>query len=348
MRILVATDAWHPQINGVVNTYEQLARHAPLLGDEIVVLTPADFSSIPCPTYPEIPLAFAWSKATARRIEALKPDAVHVATEGPVGWAVRRWCLKRGVPFTTSFHTRFPEYVRQRFLIPERWTWAVLRAFHNAGDGMMVAAPSLARSLAAQGFRKIMPWSRGVDTTLFHPRPVRSFGDDPVFLYVGRVAVEKSVEDFLSLKLPGRKVVVGDGPARAGLEQRFPEAHFTGMLTGTALAEAYASADVFVFPSRTDTFGNVLLEAMASGVPVAALPVTGPSDIVRPGETGILDENLARAAVQAMSLERTVIARQARLYDWDACTRAFAQNVRTALDRRGFARVRSRATPAIA
>lgn len=331
MRILVATDAWHPQVNGVVTTYERLQSEVRAFGAELIFLTPADYASMPCPTYPEIALALPRPRTTARRIREIAPDAIHIATEGPVGWGVRRWCLLNRRRFTTSFHTRFPEYIRARSGIPESWTYAALRTFHNAGAGMMVAAPSLASALSARGFQRIMPWTRGVDTALFRPRPVRHFGAGPVFIYVGRVAIEKSITDFLQLDLPGRKVVVGDGPQLAELTQRFPEVLFTGRKSGEPLAEAYASGDVFVFPSRTDTFGIVLIEALASGLPVAAYPVTGPIDIVAQGETGVLDEDLRAAALGALALDRSRVVQASDRYSWRHAARVFLDNIETAL-----------------
>ena len=212
MRILVATDAWHPQVNGVVRTYERLAVELAALGVEMTVLAPHEFHTLPCPTYPEIRLALPGLRRMAQRFRAVQPDAVHIATEGPIGWMARRYCRAHRIRFTTSFHTRFPEYLSQRFAIPTGWTSAVLRRFHNAGAGLMVATPSLGRELEAQGFERVLPWTRGVDTGLFRPRPVRLFGEGPVFLYVGRIAAEKSIAAFLDLDLPGRKVVVGGGP----------------------------------------------------------------------------------------------------------------------------------------
>lgn len=330
MRILVATDAWHPQVNGVVRTYERVAEELKELDVELSVLAPHEFYNVACPTYPEIRLALPGFGRVARRFRSLKPDAVHIATEGPIGWMARRYCRARRIPFTTSFHTRFPEYLAQRFAIPTSWTTAILRRFHNAGRGLMAATPSLARELEAQGFERVMPWTRGVDTELFRPRAVRHFGEGPVFLYVGRVSAEKNIEAFLDLDLPGRKVVVGAGPQLAELQARYPQVLFTGKRTGEALAECYASADVFVFPSLTDTFGMVLLEAMASGLPVAAYPVTGPIDIVAPGITGVLSEDLRAAAVQALSLSSAQIRERAMEYGWQSAARLFLANITSA------------------
>ncbi|HEY7669240.1 MAG TPA: glycosyltransferase family 1 protein [Hyphomicrobium sp.] len=327
MRILIATDAWHPQVNGVVRTYERLTQELKVLGVELSFLAPHEFFSVPCPTYPEIRLAVPGFARVARRFRSLKPDVVHIATEGPIGWMARRYCRARAIPFTTSFHTRFPEYLAQRFSIPVAWTTAILRRFHNAGRGLMAATPSLARELEAQGFERVMPWTRGVDTELFRPRSVRLFGEAPVFLYVGRIAAEKSIAEFLNLDLPGRKVVVGGGPQLDELKARYPDVIFTGKRTGEALAECYASADVFVFPSRTDTFGMVLLEAMASGLPVAAFPVTGPMDIVVPGVTGVLSEDLRAATIAALQLDRARVRSKAAEFGWEGAARLFLANI---------------------
>lgn len=342
MRILVATDAWRPQVNGVVRTYERLASEVRALGAELVFLTPADFRTVACPTYPEIRLALPDMRRVGERFAQLKPDAVHVATEGPVGWLVRARCIRSRIPFTTSFHTRFPEYLHSRFGIPTALTYAMQRRFHNSGNGMMVATRSLAVELETRGFSRLLPWTRGVDLELFRPRDIRLFGEEPVFLYVGRLAVEKNIEAFLNLDLPGRKVVVGTGPLGAALQARFPDVLFTGHKMGEELAQCYASADVFVFPSRTDTFGIVLLEAMASGLPVAAFPVTGPIDNITPGVNGVLDEDLGRAARAALCLDRGQVRRTAQSLGWDAAARLFMANIESAAlpgrDLRAFAR----------
>lgn len=330
MRILVATDAWKPQVNGVVRTYGRLAEEAQRLGVEIVFLTPADFLTLPCPGYTEISLALPSARRAARLIGQLKPDYIHIATEGPVGWMTRGYCLKRGLRFTTSYHTKFPEYAAALLSIPASWAYAPVRRFHGPSAGIMTATPSLAADLAQRGFPRLMRWTRGVDTELFCPRDVRLFGSDPVFLYAGRVSKEKSIEDFLDCDLPGRKVVVGDGPHLSTLKRRFPEATFTGCKSGLELAEHYASADVFVFPSRTDTFGLVLIEALASGLPVAAYPVTGPIDIVEPGISGILDEDLASAARRALTLDRNAARRRALDFTWAETARLFVENIRQA------------------
>lgn len=331
MRLLVATDAWTPQVNGVVRTYERLRDELQLLDCDVAIMSPNDFHTVPCPTYPEIRLAIPGYRKLGRRVSEINPDAVHIATEGPVGWMMRAYCKGHRIPFTTAFHTRFPDYLRSRFGIPTGWTFAAQRRFHNAGAGVMVASPSLADELTERGFQRAMPWTRGVDLSQFHPRPVRRFGTDPVFLYVGRVAIEKNIEAFLSLDLPGRKVVVGAGPLLAELQARYPDVVFTGKQTGTDLAECYASADVFCFPSTTDTFGIVLIEALASGLPVAAFPVTGPVDIVTPGVSGALDTDLRKACLRAMNLKPEAAVAEARGYRWDSAARLFLSNIETAL-----------------
>lgn len=327
MRILIATDAWRPQINGVVRTYEKLAEECAKLGHVVEFLTPAGFRTVPCPTYPEIRLALLRRKDAARAVAAFAPDHVHVATEGPIGLATRAYCLKSGRPFTTSYHTRFPEYLAARFPVPERWGYALERWFHNAAVGTMVAAPSLLRELKGKGLRRLLQWSRGVDTGLFRPRNVRQFGDGPVFLYVGRVSVEKNLAAFLALDLPGRKAVVGRGPQLDELRLAHPDVIFTGPLSGETLAEAFSSSDVFVFPSRTDTYGVVLLEALASGVPVAAYPVTGPLDVVAQGQVGWLDEDLGKAAMQALTIDRHACRDYALGFSWEKCARQFLANI---------------------
>jgi len=331
MKILVATDAWRPQVNGVVRTYERLREEAAPLDAEIIFLTPGEFSTVPCPTYPEIRLSLPGYGYIGRRMREIGPDAVHIATEGPLGWMTRSHCLRKGIPFTTSFHTRFPDYISSRFSLPESWIWWLLRGFHNAGAGIMVATPSLGRELEDRGFQSILSWTRGVDTDLFRPRSVRRFGDGPVFLYVGRVAIEKNIDAFLDADLPGSKVVVGDGPQLQDLKARYPGVTFTGKQTGEDLAECYASADVFVMPSKTETFGIVILEAMASGLPVAAYPVTGPVDLITPGETGVLDNNIARAASEALQLSHVGVRDKALEYSWEAAARLFVSNVESAL-----------------
>jgi len=330
MKILVATDAWRPQVNGVVRTYERLGEETQKLGAELDFLTPAEFFSVPAPTYPEIRLSLPGFSRVRRRFAQAAPDAVHIATEGPVGWMARWHCLARRIPFTTSFHTRFPEYLKPRFGVPEAWTYSLMRSFHNAGAGVMVATPSLAQELAGRGFDRILPWTRGVDTEMFAPRPVRRFGEGPVFITVGRVAVEKNIEAFLDLDLPGCKVVVGDGPQLAELRARYPDVVFTGKRVGDDLAECYASGDVFVLPSRTETFGIVQLEAIASGLPIAAFPVTGPIDVVTPDVTGVLSDDLGAAARAALLLDRAAVRAKAVDFSWENAARLFLGNIESA------------------
>ncbi len=332
MKILVATDAWHPQVNGVVRTLGHMAREARALGAEVDFLSPETFWTLPMPSYPEIRLALAMPGDIERRLEKLKPDAIHIATEGPIGHAMRRVCIKRGLPFTTSFHTRFPDYVAERLPVPERWTsditWAWLRRFHAPGAAVLAATPTLATELTERGFHDVKLWSRGVDANVFHPREGADLDlPRPIFLTVGRVAVEKNLEAFLSVKLPGTKVVVGDGPARAALAKQFPETVFLGSRQGEDLARIYAAADVFVFPSLTDTFGLVLLEALASGVPVAAFPAAAPRDVVGDAPVGALDEDLKRACYAALKLKREDCRAFALKMTWEASARSFLEHV---------------------
>ena len=329
MRVLVATDAWHPQVNGVVRSFENVAREAAALGADLTFLAPERFRTLPMPGYPEIRLALASPGAIGRAIDEAQAQHLHIATEGPIGFLARRHALKRGMAFTTSYHTRFPEYLAARLPVPERLTYAWLRRFHNAGAGCMVSTPSLAADLEARGFANLRRWGRGVDLDLYRPdRMFRFDFEGPILLYVGRVAVEKNIEAFLALDVPGTKVVVGDGPARASLEKRFPEARFLGLKTGEALADCYAAADCFVFPSRTDTFGIVLLEAMASGLPVAAYPVMGPIDAV--GPAGALDEDLAAAVRKALQVPRAVARAHAAQFSWRESARQFLANLTVA------------------
>jgi glycosyltransferase involved in cell wall biosynthesis len=328
MRVLVATDAWHPQINGVVRSLEHLASEAPSFGADIALLTPNDFRTMPMPGYREIRLALAWPDAVRRAISAARPDAVHIATEGPVGWMARHVCRSEGYPFTTSYHTRFPEYLAARLPVPLAWSYAALRRFHNTSAGTMVGSPTLERDLRERGFSHLMPWSRGVNADLFCPRGERPFAfPKPVFLFVGRLAVEKNIESFLKLDLPGSKVVVGDGPLRASLEARFPGAHFLGVRTGEALAAVYASADVLVFPSLTDTFGIVILEALASGLPIAAFPVMGPLDVIGASGCGCLDADLRCAALRALDISRDKCRAHALTFTWQDSVSQFLDNI---------------------
>jgi glycosyltransferase involved in cell wall biosynthesis len=339
MRILVATDAWHPQVNGVVRTYSRLAQEARSHGAELVFFTSAGFRTVPCPAYPGIRLAIPRARRARRAIEAAEADLIHIATEGPVGLMARAYCLRRGRPFTTSYHTKFPEYASALLGIPACWSFAAMRHFHNAAAGTMVATSSLQAELRQRGFKRLMPWTRGIDTDLFRPRAQRLFGSKrPVFLYAGRVSKEKNLAAFLSADLPGLKVVVGTGPQLPALKARFADVVFVGAKYGEELAAHYASADVFVFPSRTDTFGLVMLEAMASGVPVAAYPVTGPLDVVTNGVSGVLDEDLARAACAALELDRTKVRKDAFRFSWARTAELFIDNISSAC---GLAAARS-------
>jgi glycosyltransferase involved in cell wall biosynthesis len=334
VRLLIATDAWHPQVNGVVRSLENMAAAGPAFGFEPIFLTHRDFASLPLPGYPEIRLAYATPRHVARLWDDLRPTHVHISTEGTVGYATRRYCLAHGRPFTTSYHTRFPEYLSARAPVPEAWSYAWLRRFHGASNGTMVSTPSLERDLGARGFTNLMRWTRGVDTDLFRPtqgempEPTDLAGlARPLFLSVGRLAVEKNLDAFLHLQLPGTKVVVGDGPDRARLAAIDPGARFLGTRTGAELAALYAAADVFVFPSLTDTFGIVLLEALACGVPVAAFPVTGPLDVIGATGAGVLDGDLQAAALAALSIPRERCRAEALRYTWAGSARQFYDNI---------------------
>ena len=298
------------------------------------MVTPDRFRTVACPTYPEIRLAFRPGPKVASLIQAAQPCAIHIATEGPLGWAARRYCLRRGLPFTTAYHTRFPEYIKARFRVPLPISYAVMRRFHDASSRVMVATQGIETELTSRGFRNIGRWSRGVDTELFRLRP-EARGDDgpfaglprPIFLYVGRVAVEKNIDAFLALDLPGTKAVVGDGPQLDEMKRRHPEVFFAGARFGEDLARHYAAGDVFVFPSRTDTFGLVLLEALASGLPVAAYPVSGPADVVGGTAVGVLNEDLQAAALGAVGIDPTECRAHALTFSWAASASQFLENL---------------------
>lgn len=333
-RITIVTDAWHPQVNGVVRSIENTNTELERMGVEVCMVTPQNFHSVPCPTYPEIRLSVASYRRIAKEIEKGQPSYVHIATEGPLGFMARRWCIKNGMRFSTSYHTRFPEYVAARFPVPESWLYAFVRWFHNGGSTCMVATPSLEFELEARGVKNLKRWSRGIDAIQFHPRQrqERPFGlERPIFMTIGRVSVEKNLPEFLDLELPGSKVVVGDGPARAELQEKHPDVLFTGVKTGEDLADAYAQADVFVFPSKTDTFGNTILEALASGVPVAAFPVTGPIDILGGNpKAGALNTDLQKACLDALSCSPEAALALSRNYSWEKASRQFLDNVTSA------------------
>lgn len=329
--MLIVSDAWHPQVAGFVRTLSMTARVLTAVGHQVEVIGPDRFRTIPLPTYPDIRLAVHPRPKLQRLIEAFNPDYLHVATEGTLGWAARSWALRHGCRFTTSFHTKFPEYIHARTRLPPAVSYAILRRFHNSGDGTMVATASLRAELVARGFSKIQTWSRGVDLAAFQPEPRETWDlPRPVFLYVGRVAVEKNIRAFLDLDLPGSKVVVGDGPQLPELRRAYPSVHFAGARFGAELARAYAGGDVFVFPSRTDTFGLVLLESLACGTAVAAYPVTGPKDVLAgaPEGVGALDEDLRSAALTALQRgDRAACRGFVTQYSWDACTQLFYDNL---------------------
>ena len=320
-RILLATDAWRPQVNGVVRTWETSIALLHERGHTVAVVQPGDFASLPAPFYNEIRLALPSRRRLARLVGDFRPNVVHLATEGPVGLAVRALCLRSGWRFTTSYHSKFPEYLQHLAGIPAAWSYRVMRWFHRPSAGVLVATPSLEAELKARGFGNFRRWSRGVDLELFHPRPRSDEFLRPVMLYVGRVSKEKNIEAFLAVDIRGTKIVVGDGPLHERLERQYPSVMFVGYRRGKALAEVYANADVFVFPSKTDTFGLVMIEAMACGVPVAAYPVVGPIDIVTDPEVGSLDEDLTPAIRRALHDGRAgACIRHASTFTWERCT----------------------------
>lgn len=339
-RLVLVTDAWAPQVNGVVRTLEAVARELPALGVDLQVVHPGQFRTVPMPGYREIPLSLTTARTVARTIAQLDPDAVHLSTEGPLGWAARRACRLSGCAFTTAYHTKFPEYVKARIGLPLALGHALLRHFHRPAARVLVATPTVRAELERRGYRHLAHWGRGVDLDLFRPGLRGDAGglERPIFLSVGRLAVEKNLAAFLTLDLPGTKVVVGDGPDRARLERLAAgSAHFPGALGGEALARWYASADVFVFPSLTDTFGLVLLEALASGVPVAAFPVPGPLDVVGAAPVGVLDHDLGAAARRALDLDRGACRRFAEGFGWRASAQQLVDAMAWRPDRRGAA-----------
>ncbi|GMM91773.1 glycosyltransferase family 4 protein [Qipengyuania sp. MTN3-11] len=325
-RIAIVTDAWLPQVNGVVRTLTSTCNLLRTQGHEVMVVSPDRFASMPCPTYPEIRLAVTRPGAVARLLRDFRPDAIHIATEGPLGMAARGYCRRRGIRFTTAFHTQFPDYLARRTHLPARWFWRYIEWFHKPARRVLVATESVSEELRGHGLDRLHRWSRGVDLASFSPRaaPPAEYADlpRPIQLYVGRVAVEKNIEAFLAADYPGSKVVVGDGPSLASLRARFPDAHFAGRKSGAELAGYYAGADVFVFPSRTDTFGLVMIEALACGTPVAAFPVAGPRDIVTEA-TGALSENLERAIDAALYCDRDQCAAYGATFSWEAATGQF-------------------------
>jgi glycosyltransferase involved in cell wall biosynthesis len=328
MRIMIVTDAWFPQTNGVVSTLAQTAAWLGRFGHEVRMITPRDFRSVACPTYPEIRLSILPYKKVKHSILEFSPQALHIATEGPLGLAARRFCLKSGMRFTTSYHTQFPQYVRARFPIPLGVSYRALRWFHGAAARCMVSTASVRLDLATHGFENLATWRRGVDTEMFRPHPKDLLTlPRPIAAYVGRVAVEKNIDAFLKMDWTGSKIIIGDGPERARLEKQYPHATFMGYRFGEDLARHLAAADIMVFPSRTDTFGLVNLEAMACGIPVAAYPVTGPIDVVEDGVTGALDGDLAAASRRALDIDPAACRERALKSGWDVCSREFESNL---------------------
>jgi glycosyltransferase involved in cell wall biosynthesis len=325
---MIVTDAWYPQTNGVVSTLAQTAAWLARFGHDVQMITPNDFRNIPCPTYPEIRLSLFPYRAVGSRIRAFAPEALHIATEGPLGLSARRYCVRHGLRFTTSYHTQFPQYLRARYPIPVGWSYGALRWFHAAAVRCMVSTASVRKDLSSRGFENLASWRRGVDTELFKPG-AKDFLQlpRPIAAYVGRVAVEKNIDAFLQMRWSGSKIVIGDGPERPRLQTEYRQAHFLGFRYREDLAKHLAAADVMVFPSRTDTFGLVNLEAMACGVPVAAYPVTGPIDVVEDGITGALDTDLARAAERALGVDPKACRERALRSGWDVCSREFEGNL---------------------
>ncbi|HEY9279136.1 MAG TPA: glycosyltransferase family 1 protein [Eoetvoesiella sp.] len=326
MKIMIVTDAWEPQVNGVVRTLTQTRIELTRMGHQVHLLTPLEFRTVACPTYPEIRLSLFPRRRVAARIASAAPDALHIATEGPLGLAARAYALRNGMPFTTAYHTRFPEYIHARAGLPLSITYRFLRWFHGPASAVMVPTPAVKTDLEAFGFApsQVVLWSRGVDLDLFKPGPpLPNEEKPPIFLCVGRVAVEKNVEAFLKLDLPGTKWVAGAGPLLDDLKKRFPDVRFTGVLDQPTLASLYNAADVFVFPSRTDTFGLVLLEAMACGCPVAAYPVTGPIDVLGDSDAGVMHDDLQQACLKALRIPREKAREHAEKYSWRASTETF-------------------------
>jgi glycosyltransferase involved in cell wall biosynthesis len=325
---MIVSDAWLPQTNGVVTTLGHTRACLVRSGHDVQMVAPHEFRTVACPTYRELRISLLPYRSMAHRIAAFRPQALHIATEGPLGWAARRYCLKHGLRFTTSYHTQFPQYLRARLPIPAEASFKVLRWFHAAGERCMVSTLSVSEQLKSKGFRNLVRWQRGVDTQLFRPREKGFLNlPRPIAAYVGRLAVEKNVDAFLRMSWAGSKIVIGDGPERQRLTSQFPQARFAGLRLDVDLAAHLAAADILVFPSLTDTFGLVNLEAMACGVPVAAYPVTGPIDVIDDGVTGALDHDLARAARRALQIDPAACRERALRSNWDGCTREFQGNL---------------------
>lgn len=324
MRIAIVSDAWRPQINGVVRTIETVSQLLGAQGHDVEVFGPDRFHTLPCPTYPEIRLSLFPSARLAHMLKLFAPDAIHLVTEGPLGWAARAFCLKRNIPFTTAYHTRFPEYVHARIRLPVSWSYALVRRFHAPSAGVLVVAQTIRDELSGRGFRNLVPWSRGVDITAFKPRIEDAHREErPIWLYAGRVAIEKNIKAFLDLDLPGTKWVVGGGPQLAALKRQYGNIQFFGSVDTEELSMRYAQADCFVFPSRTDTFGLVMVEALASGVPVAGYPVPGPLDIVTVPGVGAIDEDLRIACLAAATGDPEACRRHAETFTWEKCAAQF-------------------------
>jgi 1,2-diacylglycerol 3-alpha-glucosyltransferase/glucuronosyltransferase len=328
MKIAIATDAWAPQINGVVTTLEKMGEELTQLGNQVMYITPEGFNTFPCPSYPSIRLAMFPNNKVTNMLDEYKPDAIHIATEGPLGHAARKYCVKNDLKFTTSYHTQFPEYVRLRAPIPVSWTYRFLRNFHGNAVRTMVPTPSQQQRLINAKFSDVVVWTRGVDINLFHPRSKEFISDSrPISMYMGRVAVEKNIEAFLKIDLPGTKYIIGDGPDLEELKKKYPDAKFTGFKRGEELATYLAAADVFVFPSLTDTYGLVMLEAMACGVPVAAFPVTGPIDVIVQGKTGVYDNDLEKAVLAALKLNPDDCTEFAKNNSWRNSAETFLNHL---------------------
>ena len=329
MKIMIVTDAWEPQVNGVVRTLKQTMHELKKMGHVIEMITPLEFKTIPCPTYPDISLSLFPGRKVRQKMESFSPDAIHIATEGPLGIAARAYAIKNRLPFTTAYHTRFPEYVKARTSIPLAITYKFLRWFHDPSLAVMAPTDVVVKDLESYGFTNVVLWTRGVDLEVFKMQESKELDTShPIFLYVGRVAVEKNIEAFLELKLPGSKWVVGDGPALAGLKAKYPEVNYLGVLQQEKLAKVYAAADVFVFPSKTDTFGLVLLEAMACGLPVAAYPVTGPIDVIGDSKAGAMNNDLREACLEALTIPREVARAHAEKFSWQVASEQFANHLR--------------------
>jgi glycosyltransferase involved in cell wall biosynthesis len=330
MRIQIFTDAWHPQVNGVVRTLSTTQKVLTQQGHQVEMVHPQLFKTFPCPTYKEIRLAIQPSGEISHLISAFNPQAIHIATEGPIGWAARSFCLQHHIPFSTAYHTQFPEYLKARTGLPRRWIYQLLRYFHKPAVNVMVPTPSIIQNLQQRGFHRLALWTRGVDTELFCPQDkINLYQNEnrPILLYVGRVAVEKNLTAFLNLKTDGKKVVVGDGPLYKDYKLQYPDVDFVGVKTGKDLVTYYNAADVFVFPSLTDTFGLVMLEALACGVPVAAFPVPGPQDVILNRDVGCLDFNLEKAVQNALKLSRKQCRNYALGFSWQKAANQFLNHL---------------------